>query len=658
MESQLFTLSKIFTERLFRIPDYQRGYAWTEPQLIAFWNDLSQLDDSTNHYTGVLTLETVSESQRSTWHDDSWIIESKKYEPLFVVDGQQRLTTSIILIQCIIECISENERLNYTSKADIQKKFIFDLREEGVSRSYIFGYEVDNPSYEFLKTQIFGEFSSTSKSEETIYTNNLEYAKNFFAEKLKAMKKNEIEAIYRKLTQQLLFNIFSISDEVDVCVAFETMNNRGKPLSELELLKNRLIYLSLKIDEPVHERAKLRRSINDCWKAIYHNLGRNKKRPLDDDLFLSCHYLLYFTEPKKDQDKDPLSWRQHRFYMSGRRATSSYKTLLDDIFVTKRVVPIDGSQAELNLASIYQYVSALQPAVEKWYQIFDPSVITEDDSVRAWMDKLDRLQIETHLPLKLAILLCKDANAEKAELLKRLEHYTFAIFLFQHAHYGYPGFNDFLPEAIQLYRGEITAKQLARIVSDALSKAMTSPNLLSEVRKNFRGSGFYNWKAIRYFMYEYNLHLQSRSKTSRKKLDWSDFNEKREDFITIEHVFPQNARARYWTDRFSGLTPQQRRQLIHSLGNLAPLSKAKNSSLSNKPFPEKVSGERDAVVGFRFGCYVENEISLESEWTKEVILERGLKLLNFLEKRWSVQLGDTDEKITMLGLDFMEHRRK
>ena len=44
METTLLTLSKIFTERLFRIPDYQRGYAWTEKQLKDFWSDLEQLE--------------------------------------------------------------------------------------------------------------------------------------------------------------------------------------------------------------------------------------------------------------------------------------------------------------------------------------------------------------------------------------------------------------------------------------------------------------------------------------------------------------------------------------------------------------------------------------------------------------------------------------
>ena len=118
METTLLTLSKIFTERLFRIPDYQRGYAWTEKQLKDFWSDLEQLEIGKNHYVGVLTLERVDEKSFNKWDDDKWIIKSKKYEPYYIVDGQQRLTTAIILIEAIVESLNENEELNYTSVCD------------------------------------------------------------------------------------------------------------------------------------------------------------------------------------------------------------------------------------------------------------------------------------------------------------------------------------------------------------------------------------------------------------------------------------------------------------------------------------------------------------------------------------------------------------
>ena len=86
-----------------------------------------------------------------------------------------------------------------------------------------------------------------------------------------------------------LFNVYELEQELDVFVVFETMNNRGKPLSRLELLKNRLIYLSTLIPEPAEEEdgRALRRNINDAWKTIFEFLGREKDQILDDDDFLT-----------------------------------------------------------------------------------------------------------------------------------------------------------------------------------------------------------------------------------------------------------------------------------------------------------------------------------------------------------------------------------
>jgi len=124
MKTDLFSVSKIFTERLLRIPDYQRGYAWTKKQLKDYWNDLTQLEPGKNHYIGVLTLEDVPSSVIDSWSDDHWIIKSKNYAPFYVVDGQQRLTTTIILIQAITESVEHGNKLNFTSIEDIKRRFV------------------------------------------------------------------------------------------------------------------------------------------------------------------------------------------------------------------------------------------------------------------------------------------------------------------------------------------------------------------------------------------------------------------------------------------------------------------------------------------------------------------------------------------------------
>jgi uncharacterized protein with ParB-like and HNH nuclease domain len=86
---------------------------------------LIQLEENKNHYVGVLTLESVPEEIYRNWTNDIWIIKSKNYEPYHVVDGQQRLTTTIILLQAIIEVTPTDKKINYNSIEEIKKEIYF-----------------------------------------------------------------------------------------------------------------------------------------------------------------------------------------------------------------------------------------------------------------------------------------------------------------------------------------------------------------------------------------------------------------------------------------------------------------------------------------------------------------------------------------------------
>ncbi|ADL08671.1 protein of unknown function DUF262 [Thermosediminibacter oceani DSM 16646] len=75
---ELLTLSEIFNNRFFRIPDYQRGYAWQEKQLEDFWEDLENLKEGRSHYTGLLTIEEVNRKEvenNERWKDDLWLFD-------------------------------------------------------------------------------------------------------------------------------------------------------------------------------------------------------------------------------------------------------------------------------------------------------------------------------------------------------------------------------------------------------------------------------------------------------------------------------------------------------------------------------------------------------------------------------------------------------
>ena len=103
--NELQSLEDVYNKKLFRIPDYQRGYAWGERQLIDFWDDLISLDGNRLHYTGVLSIKAVPEEKWQNWDEEKWLIEKRRYVPYSIVDGQQRLTTTSIFLQCLVEAI-------------------------------------------------------------------------------------------------------------------------------------------------------------------------------------------------------------------------------------------------------------------------------------------------------------------------------------------------------------------------------------------------------------------------------------------------------------------------------------------------------------------------------------------------------------------------
>lgn len=657
MQSELKSLSKIFSEVIFRIPDYQRGYSWEEKHLKDFWNDIEQLPNGNSHYTGVLTLEPVQEKNYERWDDDLWIIRSKRYNPMYVVDGQQRLTTAIILLQSILDQIDEKELLNYTTKEDIRKKYIYESKGNGISRSYIFGYEKDNPSYEFLKQSVFGEKSVNHYLiEETIYTKNLIFAKKYFTDKLDLLDRAELEQVFTVLTQHLQFNIFYIEKDLDVFVTFETMNNRGKPLSHLELLKNRLIYLSTKFDAEPSEKEHLRKSINESWKSVYHYLGKLNSKKYSDDNFLRLHYVCYFAA---DLSED-FSESRNRPYSLKRfmRDERSYKdVLLEDIFTPKRL-NVDEDEKKLTIEKVFDYAQSVKSTISLYYHVACPDLSDWSDVEKTIIEQLNRLSDSQIFLLCVAINSKVSAGEFREGLLRSLERFAFLTKI-----NGY-FFSDVDPLdlTIELLCEKLPADEIKKQMDEISEKFVKSQEFIDSIKNVGKdsGGGYYGWRQLKYFMFEYEQELKRLSKTSRQLLSWSA-DPSREffdvDHRTIEHIYPQKATDRYWKQSFEAYSVKERNTLRNSLGNLLPVSHAKNSSLSNKSFELKKGSEQNQV-GYRYGCLSEIQVAMSRDWGAKEIVRRGVFLLEFMERRWGLRIGDSSKKIQLLGLTFVLEREK
>ncbi len=652
MQSELKSISKIFSEVIFRIPDYQRGYSWEDKHLKDFWSDIEQLPKGNNHYTGVLTLEPVTEANYSRWEDDIWIITSKRWSPMYVVDGQQRLTTAIILLQGILDQLDDDELLNFTTKADIRKKYIFEPKGTGISKSYIFGYEKDNPSYEFLKQTIFGDHSiNHSLPEETIYTKNLRRAKEFFKGKLDQLDREQLAEVFTVVTQHLHFNLFYIEKDLDVFVTFETMNNRGKPLSHLELLKNRLIYLSTKFDVEEDDKVYLRKSINESWKSVYHHLGKIDSKIYDDDDFLKVHYISYFSN-KILEAIDQGNFREYAITRQLRHEQAYKEKLLNDIFTPKHL-NIDDESKKLSITSVYEYANSIKKVIHIYYQVAQPNEAPWPDKEKFLVECINRIDDDGLFILCVAIFLKAKEGKARESTLSSMERLGFLSKI--NSYYFVEVNPTYL--AIQFLAGKVTLTTIKKRLDDAADLFSHSQEFIDSIKNVGKegGAGYYGWRQIRYFMYEYELELKRLSKTTRQLLIWSADPTTESyaiDHKTIEHIFPQTASDKYWKDTYSNYSVKERNVLRNSLGNLLPVSHGKNSSLSNKSFELKKGSETNQV-GYRYGCLSEIQVSMSPEWTARDILRRGIILLDFMEKRWNLQIGDALRKAELLGLSFV-----
>ncbi|AYJ09051.1 DUF262 domain-containing protein [Helicobacter pylori] len=590
---ELLNLDGVIEKGVFEIHSYQRGYAWQERQLKDFWNDLEHVSKLGNkfHYMHSLTLRGLENE-----------FESSAFE---IIDGQQRLATSLILLGLLAKT-TQNKDPKYSL---INLEPILSYKYYGLSEAF---------------RAIMEDEKDLERFQTSFYAKNLIDAYEFFKEKISDTPVGTLEKMFDALIKKMLFSVVELNDNrIDPFSSFETINNRGKDLSTLELFKNRLHFVAHKICNG-HKLETLQKEINDTYTIIYFYYDLRQFKDDDLERFLK-HFVEYYYGEKGDFKKRLLEmeFNAHKRYTDNTNFNEEYEKIDDLLFY-------------LSYSSkVWNFLHTLDE--KSITLIFDDNKKLEMEitpKMRNLLEKMRRLNAlndNAFLPLLLSLLTIQRAGKSANEqpyttkelegLLEYLERFGFLI-------YGVAGKNTAKNEWIELafkafkaYRegeGNITIEDLPTLEKNFFNRQNNSAlELLEEnIHSKKNTEKWYKWgKALNYLLYEYELYHNPETTLN---FDGS--------IESIEHILPQkpdqgyNAKEKDWA---------KNPHIVHALGNLLLIAKNANSSLSNKPFDEK----RKAYLK---GSYSEKEVAKNASFGVEQIKERSEKLLDFLIARYRI----------------------
>lgn len=226
------TIKELFSNKKsdFLIPDYQRPYAWGELECQTLWDDIFSFAFPDNDYTKF-------NSDEDEYFLGPIVTFKNEDAKLEIIDGQQRLTTLMLLLRAFYSKFGKMKDENSISTSEIISKCIWKTDEFGkpdMNRLKIDSeVSTDDDKEEFLAILRTGICDKTNKSR---------YAKTyqFFVEKIDEFL-SEYPAYFAYLPARILNNCILLPIEAEsqdtALRIFSTLNDRGKPLSDTDIFK-------------------------------------------------------------------------------------------------------------------------------------------------------------------------------------------------------------------------------------------------------------------------------------------------------------------------------------------------------------------------------------------------------------------------------------
>jgi len=618
---KLESFNSVISEKLFFVPDYQRAYAWRTEQRTDLLEDLDNLiqmkqsDPGLQHFTGTLVLKKTPYHGKSTVQD-----AGNLYTFFEVVDGQQRLTTVSILLWTILKALEAMDTDVEAQEAVRNNRKLVKL-SSGQLRLTLNGATHD--TYQTVVIE------GLNLSADTPAAVNLKQAKADFAEWLtlrcRGLGDEDRKAVLLEylmaITSNLGFLVYEVEHHHEVSVIFESMNARGRPLTQFELVKNLLMYLASRCQDFAidDQLAQFSSQVNAAWHHIVSTLQEAEPgAEIDEDQYLRFAWVLF-----------PLSVHEE-----GIDRTSNIHGAVK--LASKSVAYVKDPKAWLT-----GFVTHLRSFIEDYRDIVFPTysnsfqrVSTDRQELVERCSSINRIGREANLiPLLMAAYHNHASSAQSLlEVFRLVETFSFRLLVL--GKYSNTGRSKAFSLAADIIGEQLDLNQVTKRLKVDLIQYYCPE---AAVKKNLEdlSTNYYEWSGIRYFLFEYELDC---ARNQHLPVSWDAFF-KVDKAKSIEHVLPQGddtlSKVPSWAQTFS---LDEWLVLRHSLGNLTLCHPDWNSSFGNKSFDDKRGTPASAagsMVYYQSHYQGMRHIAQTwAVWNPRSIEERQEQLVAFALRRW------------------------
>lgn len=262
------TLRKLIGNGLtYKIPRFQRDYSWDVEQWEDLWADIMSLlkeEEKSAHYMGYLVLQ------------------SKDDKSFDIIDGQQRLTTTTLIILAILKNLqrlvdAKNDEISNAKRLEqIRQTYIGYLDPVTLLSQPKLTLNRNNNDYFQHHLVPLGHLPQRGlRASEHLLRKAFEWFDKQVGHYIKLENGNEgqrLAQLVENISDMLFFTVITVTDELNAYKVFETLNARGVRLSSTDLLKN---YLFSVLDRTQEDTIELR-SLEERWEKIVTHLQSEK----------------------------------------------------------------------------------------------------------------------------------------------------------------------------------------------------------------------------------------------------------------------------------------------------------------------------------------------------------------------------------------------